>query len=100
MSRRTKADARGANDVAFVEQTIEELPAVHATTDPDIGRVDATESRNADGLEGLLHELGVLARVGDVVHDLLTALRRIDSLGSTLNDVGSAVELGGLATVP
>ena len=50
---RAEADAGGADDLLFVEQFIEEVPAVLAALQPDVGSVDAAEYGVAGALEAL-----------------------------------------------
>ena len=86
----------------FAEQAVEKGPGALPLrgAEPDIGRIRPAVDLQPGGGEPLADD----ARVGHVIADhrgdLLPALRRIGGLCRALDDIGRAVELGGLAAHP
>src|SRR5215510_4651142 len=102
LAGRTEAGAGRADDLDLGEQAIEELPGAGAVarTQPQVGRVDATEHGEAGGAEALAQE----PRILHVERDLLAGLGepggRVRCRRAALDDVGGAVELGRVAARP
>ncbi len=94
--------ARRADDPGLLQQQVEEVPALHpaGALHPDIGGVFAAGVADAEGIEGVREDLGVLAVVVDVRSRLGLALLGEDRFRAALDDIGDAVELGGLAAEP
>ena len=102
LARGTEADTGGADDVGTVEQGLEELPGRHAVgaAHPDVGGILAAVALVTESTQRVEHLLGVLHVVVDGGLDLLLALWRVDSLGGSLTDITTAIELGTLTAQP
>jgi hypothetical protein len=98
----TKAAAWGADDIAFAQKLVEELPACLLIwgLDPDIGGVLAAETLEAGFGKTFADELRVGHVEVDERSDLFFSDIRIDRFGTTLNDVRDAVEFSRVATMP
>ena len=97
-----KADTRGTDHTSAIEQGFKERPRAHAVggTHPNVRGILATVALITKTPQDFQHRLGILHVVVDSGLHLLFALRRVDSLGSTLTNIAAAVELGTLATQP
>ena len=97
-----KACAGGADNTGIFQQVVKEIPALHPVWafHPDIGGVFAAGITDAQPVKGIGKDTGVLPVVVDVGKGLTAAFFRKDSFCASLDDVGNAVEFGGLASEP
>src|SRR5690606_32486813 len=101
-ARGAEAAAGGADDVGVVEQAIEEFPAREIVwcLDPDVWRVHAAIDLQAQLRERFADDAGVIKIEADELAGLLLALVAVNRFGAALDDIGDAVELGGVAAHP
>ena len=98
----SEAAAGSADDVGVVQQAVEIIPTAlpFGGFEPDIRGIDAAVHAHAQVGKGLADETGVLEVEINEVRNLLAAFGTVGSLGSSLHDVGNAVELRALAAMP
>ena len=97
-----ESGAGGTDDVCLGEELVEEIPAGHivGSLEPDVRSVDTAEAGETGRSKTLADDAGVLHVVANELLYLSLTFLSIDGSGTALDDVGSAVELGGVATVP
>ena len=84
------------------QELVKEIPGWHVVWgfQPDVRGVDAAEGGDACRGKAFPDDAGVFHVVADHFPDLGLAFRGENRLCTTLDDVGGAVELGGVAAVP
>ena len=99
---RPETGTRRADDVAFIEEFVEEVPGAQAARrlEPDVGGVDAAVAGDAGSGETFTDDPGILHVVVDDLLGLLPPLLGVDGSRGALHRVGGAVELGGGAAQP
>src|SRR5215510_1376984 len=102
LAARPEADPRGSDDVGLGEQPVEEVPGAEARRrlDPDVRRVLAAIDLVAGRAEAVADDARVLHVEVDRRSDFLAPLVGVAGGGAALDDVGDAVELGGLPAEP
>ena len=88
------------DNVRFVEELVEEVPAVALDVHPEVGGVGAADHVVAELEKCFLDDLGVFEVEVDDGLGLSLAFGRMDCFRAALSDVAAAVELGGLAARP
>ena len=97
-----EACAGSADNLCFVQELVEECPAVHSVGafEPDVRAVLAACILDSKLVERFAHNLCVLHIVSYCSSRLLVAFLCEYSLCGTLNRIGNAVELATLSSAP
>lgn len=97
-----EAYSRRAHYIGFIQHLFKEFPRVYLTRclHPQVGGVLSAENFESCTFQRFFHDAGVSHIILYDGFHLLFALGGIDRFGTTLGDIGCAVELGALAAVP
>ena len=102
LAGRPEPGAGGGDDVGLFQKAVEEVPGAGAVRGaaPHVRAVVGAVHLKAGRRQALLYRAGVGAVEVDRLVHLGRPLRSVDGRRAPLDDVGGAVELGGLAAVP